>query len=98
MEFTEQQPAATGVGTTIVTASGVAQLVAAGSSGYNRIALTLQPAGQTFVGYASTMNATVAAIADVPSGTLFEERDYKGDIYIRTDAAPIPIRIWETRF
>src|SRR4051794_26212752 len=98
MSFTTQQPAATGVATTILTASGVAVLAAAASNGYNRIGVTLQPVGQTFVGIATGLNATVAVIADVPSGSLFEERDYKGDLYVRPDAAAIPIRIWETRF
>jgi hypothetical protein len=95
VQFEEQQPAATGIATTVSVPT--VPVLAAGSS-YNRIAITIQPTDRIVIGLASNFNATTAAIMDVPSGTVFEERDYKGDIYVKAEGAAVPVRLWETRF
>jgi hypothetical protein len=83
-------------------ATGVATTIAVGTSPVqvrplndDRICLTLQPLAEVLVGVASDMTATSGVISAVPSGAVYEDRDYRGQVYVKAEGATALVRTWE---
>lgn len=80
---------------TTVYAGTAPQLLHAADS--QRISLTVQTIGAGgLVGIATNFTATSNAIQSIPAADgSFEERDYKGAVYGRTEGATAGFRVWK---
>lgn len=63
----------------------------------NRISINAQAVGDGYVGPASTMTAS-ACFAFVASGALFEERDYRGALFGKSEGATVMFRVSGVRY
>ena len=77
------------VGTTPV------QLVA---SHGERVAYQVQPDGNVFVGQASSFTASTLAFAYVPSGGLYNDPDYRGAAFAKSEGATVLVRLRDVRY
>lgn len=82
-------------------AEGVATCVFAGTapqllapSNAFRISALVQPADAGLVGANASFTASVGRICSVPSGGVFEETNYRGDLYGRTNGATVAFHVW----
>ena len=60
-----------------------------------RTCLTLQPDLAIFVGVATNFNATNSCIGFVASGGYYQERDYRGPVYVKAEGATGVVRRFE---
>lgn len=82
---------ATGLATTVY-AGTAPQLLAASDAG--RISALVQPADAGLVGANASFTASVGRICSVPSGGVFEETNYRGALYGRTNGATVSFHVW----
>lgn len=82
----------TGVATTVF-AGTAPQLLAAEDSG--RISFLTQPNGLGVVGAHGSFNASVGRICQVPSGGVFEETNYRGAVYGKSEGATVAFHVWQ---
>lgn len=81
----------TGLATTVYAGTGP-QLLAASDA--FRISALVQPGDAGFIGANASFTATVGRICSVPSGGVFEETNYRGALYGRTNGATVPFHVW----
>jgi hypothetical protein len=82
---------ATGLATCVY-AGTAPQLLAASDAG--RISALVQPADAGLIGANASFSASVGRICSVPSGGVFEEANYRGALYGRTNGATVPFHVW----
>jgi hypothetical protein len=82
--------------------SGVATAVFAGTAPQMlstadeaRISLVVQPDGLGLVGHVASFSASVGRICSVPSGGVFEETNYRGEVWGRSEGATVAFHVWQ---
>lgn len=82
----------TGVAT-VVFAGTAPQLLAGEDAG--RISFLTQPDSLGVVGAHGSFNASVGRICSVPSGGVFEETNYRGSVYGKSEGATVAFHVWK---
>lgn len=83
--------AAEGFATTVY-AGTAPQLLAASNA--QRISFLAQPNTLGVVGAHGSFNASVGRICSVPSGGVFEETNYRGAVYGKSEGATVAFHVW----
>lgn len=89
-EFITGSP--TGFATTVFAGTAPQPL---GDADAQRISFLAQPNGLGVVGVHGSFNASVGRICQVPSGGVFEETNYRGAVYGKSEGATIAFHVWK---